>query len=115
MRIVVGAWFKLPRLGTDAFSSLMKQGVRYDRQMGFMLGPDTDVESVVKTLGRVLREDVDLQVRCFICLNPACPSCRYLPVCDRSRVSPMCLCEEHSAGHAAYENYVKTFEAALAE
>ncbi len=114
MKIVVGAWFRLPRLGTDAFSALMRQGVRYDREMGFMLGSDTDVESAVMTLSRVLGEQVDLSLLCMICLNEACPSCPYLSVCDRRTVSPLCLCAEHSAGEDAYRNYVKTFSA-LAE
>ena len=115
MKIVVGAWFRLPRLGTEVFSALMKQGVRYDRERGFMLGSNTDTESAVRTLSRVLREEVDLSVRCFVCLSEACPSCPYLSVCDRRRVSPLCLCEEHSSGEGAYGNYVNTFSALLAE
>lgn len=115
MKIVVGAWFRLPRLGTDAFSALMRQGVRYDREMGFMLRSDTDVESAVITLKRVLGEEVDLSLLCIVCLNEACPSCPYLSTCDRRRVSPLCLCEEHSSGEGAYQNYVKTFSAMLAE
>ena len=115
MKIVLGAWFKLPRLGTDAFTALMKQGVRYDREMGFKLSSDTDVESAVRTLSRVLGEEIDLSVRCFVCFNEACPSCQYLSICDRRKVSPICLCEEHSSGDDAYQNYVRTFSAILAE
>ncbi len=115
MKIVLGAWFTLPRLGTDVFSSLMKQGVRYDRGMGFMLTSDSDVETAVAILSSALGERVDLTVRCMVCLNEACESCQYLSVCDRRVVSPMCLCGEHCSGEDAYQNYVKTFASVLAE
>jgi hypothetical protein len=115
MKIVVGAWFSLPRLGSDVFSTLMRQGVRYDREMGFMLAAETDVESAVITLRRVLGEEVDLSLLCTVCLREACPSCPYLSTCDRGRVSPLCLCEEHASGEGAYRNYVNTFTQMLAE
>ena len=35
MRILVGGWFSLPRVGRDVFSLLMKQGVAYDKDLGF--------------------------------------------------------------------------------
>ncbi len=44
MKITIGGWFKLPRLGTAVFSGLMKAGVKYDRESGFMLSSDTDIE-----------------------------------------------------------------------
>jgi hypothetical protein len=32
-----------------------------------------------------------------------------LAFCDRSKVSPICLCAEHSSGVDAFEVYQKTF------
>src|SRR5712692_769739 len=69
MKIVVGAWFKLPRLGTAVFSALMREGVKYDRQTGFMLSPETDVESAVRTIGAATSEPVELSVRCYVCIK----------------------------------------------
>ena len=115
MKITIGGWFKLPRMGTAVFSALMKEGVKYDRESGFMLSSDTDIESAVRTIGSALSEPIELSVRCFICLNPACEGCPYFEVCDRRRVSSMCLCREHSGRGDIYESYQKTFLSTLGE
>ncbi len=115
MKIVIGGWFKLPRLGTQVFSALMRQGVKYDTKNGFLLSSETDIESAVKTIGNALSEPVELTVRCFIDLNEACPGCPYLEVCDRRKVSSMCLCAAHSAQKGIYETYQATFLSTLAE
>jgi hypothetical protein len=115
MKIVIGAWFKLPRLGTAVFSALMREGVKYDRQTGFMLSPETDVESAVRTIGAATSEPVELSVRCYVCLNIACSGCPYFDACDRRKVSPMCLCGEHSGRKDVYETYQATFLSTLGE
>lgn len=115
MKILIGGWFKLPRLGTQVFSALMKQGVIYDTANGFMLSSGTDIESAVKTIGNALAEPVELSVRCFVCLKVACAGCPYFEVCDRRRVSSMCLCAEHSAQKDIYETYQTTFLSTLGE
>jgi len=115
VKIVIGGWFKLPRLGTRAFSALMREGVRYDRDTGFMLTSATDIEAAVRTIGGALSEQVELSVRCFVDLNEACPGCPYLEVCDRRRVSSMCLCGRHSAERDIYSTYQKTFLSTLSE
>lgn len=109
MRILVGSWFTLPRLGRDAFAALMKQGVAYDRALGFKIDSATDMESAVRTISAALGENVELTLRCFICGEQACPGCPYIDVCDRSRVSSLCLCENHAPERDVYELYRKTF------
>jgi len=49
------------------------------------------------------------------CLNPACSGCPYFDACDRRRVSPMCLCAEHSGRKDVYETYQATFLSTLGE
>ncbi len=115
MKIVIGSWFSLPRVGTDAFSTLMKAGVKYEKGMGFMIAPDCDISAAARAVGRATDEPVDLSVRCAVCLVEACPSCPYSDACDRRSVSPMCLCEAHLSMDGAYENYVSTFRSSLAE
>jgi hypothetical protein len=110
MKILVGGWFTLPRLGTDAFSAMMKQGVVYDKKLGFKLDSATDMELAVRTISSALGEEVELTVRCFICGDEACPGCPYIEVCDRRKVSPLCLCEKHAPEKGAYALYQKTFE-----
>ena len=112
---MIGTWFKLPRLGTTVFSALMREGVKYDREAGFMLSSDSDIESAVRTIGAALSEPVELSVRCFVCLREACSGCPYFESCDRRKVSPMCLCSEHSGQGGIYETYQATFLSTLGE
>jgi hypothetical protein len=109
MKVLLGAWFNLPRLGTSSFSLLMKQGVKYDRTLGFKIDAETDIGGAMRTLRSALGEDVELNLRCLICGKEACPGCSYSSFCDRSKVSPICLCAEHSSGPDAFEVYEKTF------
>lgn len=115
MKVLVGSWFELPRLETDLFAALMKAGVKYEKEMGFMLTPETDMQSASRTIARATGEAVDLSVRCYVCGLESCPSCGFASICDRRVVSPMCLCEEHAASGNAYLTYMNTFEATLAE
>ena len=47
-RILVGGWFSLPVVGRDVFSRLMKQGVVYDKTMGFKFDSGTDIRAAVQ-------------------------------------------------------------------
>ena len=109
MKVLVGAWFSLPRMGREAFSELMKCDVEYDREMGFRMGVQTDIESAVRLISSAVGEEVDLSVRCFICGVVACSGCPYSDFCDRGRVSPLCLCNEHVSSGDVYESYKLTF------
>lgn len=112
-RIVVGGWFDLPKLGRDVFSVLMKQGVVYDKSMGFKLDSAADIQSAVRTIEAATGEGVELVLRCFQCGREACPGCPYLPSCDRTRVSSRCLCDEHASGGSALEAYARAFDVLL--
>ena len=114
MKITIGDWFTLPRLGSEVFSALMKQGVAYDKRRGFRLDSATDIALAARTIGSALGEEVELVVECFICGEQACPGCPYVEVCDRRAVSPQCLCERHAPEKGVYGLYVETFEARAA-
>src|SRR5713226_7934548 len=107
MKITIGGWFKLPRMGTAVFSALMKEGVKYDSESGFMLSSDTDIESAVRTIGSALSEPIELGVRCLICWQLACEGCPYFEACDRRRVSPKWLWGEHYEQRDIYDSYQK--------
>ncbi len=113
MRILLGSWFTLPRLGTAVFSALMKQQVKYDRSLGFKLDIDTDVVGAIRTLESALGEEIELTLRCSVCGGEACPGCRYLSICDRTKVSSLCLCLEHSSEPDAFETYAKAYTQVL--
>jgi len=113
-KVLVGGWFTLPRLSREDFSLLMRQGVKYDREMGFRIEPETDLESAVRTIRSAVGEEVSLVLRCFVCGRDACDGCPYLETCDRTKVSSMCLCGEHSPETDAYPLYVKAASESLA-
>jgi hypothetical protein len=112
-KIVLGGWFDLPRVGRDVFAVLMKQGVVYDKSMGFKLDPATDLPAAVRTIRAATGENVELVLRCFIDGKEACAGCPYLSSCDRTSVSSLCLCAEHSADRSAFELYAKNFDLLL--
>lgn len=114
MRILVGGWFTLPRLGTEDFRDLMKQGVKYDRTMGFKMEPGTDLEGAVRVIAAATGEEVELTLRCFICGKQSCDGCPYLDVCHRESVSSMCLCNDHRPERGVYGLYVKALSETLA-
>ena len=109
-KIVLGGWFDLPRVERDAFAALMKQGVVYDKSMGFKLDAGSDLQAAVRTIRAATGGDVELVLRCFIDGREACPGCPYLSSCDRTSVSTLCLCAEHSADSSAFELYAKNFD-----
>lgn len=115
MRILVGAWFSLPRLGRDAFALLMRHGVIYDRDMGFKFDSGTDLQAAVSTLGAATGEEVELTLRCFLCGRESCIGCPYFPSCDRSAYSTFCLCSEHSPDKSVFDLYSKTFSMQMAD
>jgi hypothetical protein len=114
LRILVGGWFTLPRLGTEEFRDLMKRGVTYDRAMGFRLEPGTDIEGSVRAIEAATGEEVELTLRCFVCGKEACPGCPYLDTCDRTKVSSLCLCADHGPERDVFELYRKTLAETLA-
>jgi hypothetical protein len=109
MKIIVGQWFRLPRLGRETFALMMRQGVKYDQTNGFKIDYSTDVEAAARTIRSALAEDVELSLACSICGKEACPGCPYLPICDRKRVSSLCLCDEHSSAEDNYSLYTEAF------
>lgn len=113
MRILVGGWFSLPRVGRDVFSVLMKQGVVYDKEMGFKFDSTTDMQAAVRTVSAATGEEVELTLRCFVCGKEACVECPYNSSCDRAGVSTLCLCADHAPERSVFALYSKTFDMLL--
>lgn len=108
--MLVGGWFSLPRLGRDVFAVLMKQGVVYDKALGFKLDSATDLPGAVRTLSAATGEEVELVLRCFVCGRESCVGCPYLSSCDRTAVSTLCLCSLHAPEKGVFVAYAKAFK-----
>jgi hypothetical protein len=70
MKISLNKWFRLPQLGKDVFSDLMKAKVNYDTKFGFQFTSSTNVPRALSILSTALRDNVELARACFICDNP---------------------------------------------
>ena len=113
--VIVGGWFDLPRLGSEVFSALVRrEGVGYDRSMGFRFDAATDIRAAVKTLASAGVE-VELSLRCFVCGKESCSGCPYLSSCDRAAVSTYCLCADHAPERSVFGQYAKAFESSLGD
>jgi hypothetical protein len=69
MKIALNKWFRLPQLGKEVFSDLMKARVKYDTKFGFQFTSATNVLRAAAILSAALGEDVELSKTCFICDN----------------------------------------------
>jgi hypothetical protein len=107
MKIVLGQYFRLPRLGKDVFIKLMKLGVKYDKKHGFIFDDQTDVKSVVLLISDVLGEEVKLYTRCALEDDNVapCDECLYKEDCDRKVVSFLCLCNDCYKSKDAFALY----------
>jgi len=95
MKIVFGEYFHLPRVGKDAFISLMKAGVEYEKGKGFRFVEGTDVPRAIGIIEAATGKKVELIPRCFMDGKPAgCEKCEYRYVCNRLEVSNYCLCDD---------------------
>ncbi len=117
IKILLGDWFNLPRVGPDVFSKLMRQArLKYDRQKRmFMVQPETNVTVLTAILKEALKDDVVIELPCFVCGKSAgCSECEFLDFCDRTTVSSQCICKGCYDGEAAYKRYCDTFMERLA-
>jgi hypothetical protein len=110
IKIVVGDWFHLPRLGKEVFVKLMKNArLRYDAQKGFIVESNTDLATVVSTLKSALGENIEVVLKCIVCGTPVeCELCTYDQACDRRTVSRKCICNGCQTGGDAYTVYATT-------
>lgn len=96
MKIILGEWFDLPRLGKETFLRLVREArLKYEKGRGFKTQADTDLYLLSSILEGVLHEDIELNVKCYICGSEiGCSSCIYDELCDKRRISPMCICDD---------------------
>lgn len=117
IKILLGNWFNLPRVGPDAFSKLMRQArLKYDRQKRmFLVQPETDLATLTAILKEALKDDVIIELPCFVCSKSAgCSECEFVDVCDRRSVSNQCVCKTCFEEKDAYKQYCDTFVEKLA-
>lgn len=116
IKIMLGNWFNLPRVGPDVFSKLMRQArLKYDREKRlFMVQPETNVTVLTSILKEALKDDVIIELPCFVCGKSAgCAECEYVDVCDRTNVSSQCICKE-CYEEDPYKHYCDNFMERLA-
>ena len=117
IKILLGNWFNLPRVGPDAFSKLMRQArLKYDRQKRmFFVQPETDLATLTAILKEALKDYVIIELSCFVCNKSAgCSECEFVDVCDRTSVSNQCVCKGCFEEKDSYKHYCDSFAEKLA-
>ncbi len=95
MKIVVGECFWIPQVERDVFGNLVKKAkLQYDKSDGFKATSETDLDMVLTILESVLKEDVEVLLKCFICGGEVeCKKCVYINECKSSKVYHSCICK----------------------
>ena len=70
MKITLNKWFRLPQLGKDVFSDLMKAKVKYDTKFGFQFTSSTNIPRALSIITQAIGEEAEVARSCFICDNP---------------------------------------------
>ncbi len=113
--------FKLPFIGKDKFSELMRMGVGYDRKNRiFFLRSKANTEIIKKILGDILKEDVEFETpalskfqTCYLCKTQiTCKKCEYYENCP-TREQPFgetglyCMCPACENKKESYLLYIQ--------
>lgn len=69
LKIALNKWFRLPQLGREVFSDLLKSRVKYDSKFGFQFTQATNISRAIAILSSALDEDIEFSKNCFICDN----------------------------------------------
>lgn len=96
IKIKLGKWTRLPRLGGNAFKDLMRSGVRYESGRGFLVDTNADLKKVRYIISGALNgAPVEFIFNCMVCgREVSCRDCSYRGVCSIEDSSHMCLCEK---------------------
>lgn len=96
IKIKLGRWTRLPRLGKNAFKDLMRSGVKYESGRGFLVDTDADLKKVRYIISGALNgAPVEFIFNCLVCgREVSCRDCSYRVVCSIEDSSHMCLCKE---------------------
>jgi hypothetical protein len=93
MKVPLGIWVNLPRLGKDAFRELMRVGVEYTTGKGFFVRPDSDLTAIRIIVSEATGDEVEFVFRCYLCgRESVCVDCQYHSVCSIEQVGGNCLC-----------------------
>jgi uncharacterized Fe-S cluster-containing MiaB family protein len=108
----MGGTLKLPRLDIDVFKKLVSEAhLSYDKSKGvYKISSRTDIHLLKQILKETLNENIVFTIRCSICGNSSgCSNCGYLAECDKTKLSPACICEECLSKSDPYALYSVNF------
>jgi len=117
IEIIPNERFRLPRLDREVFAALMRSGVKYDHDKGFMVDDRTNLKNALDLIGTALSETVTVattlsEIKCFTCREKIdCKSCTYFDICPRD--SKFCLCESHKQGAENLGEYSLAFASGI--
>ncbi len=108
MKVLDKKGFKLPYVDMQTYRELMRNGLRYDRQLRSYSAEELDetrTNDVLSLLSKILREQVCFEEpkksvssnvvsqSCLICSKHfQCNECRYFELCETKNVPSSCIC-----------------------
>ena len=98
MKITPDKWFKLPQLGKDVFSDLMKAKVKFDTKFGLQFTSQTNIARATAVLTSALHDEVEVTKTCFICGNSV-----------EDKQENVSICVECQEKEGAYDLYMMRF------
>ncbi len=88
--------FKLPRVETEKFKTLMHLGLEYNRNEGtFCIKSYDNIEKVIEAVSAILSNEVVFLQSCTICGKDfACTNCNYYEACTSRNLPFSCVCPQ---------------------
>ena len=106
LKVEFGKRFKLPFLGKESFSMLMRYGLNYDRKSRmFYVDSNTDLISINELLkSRGIR--IEIVKKCAICGVPIdCDKCDFSETCRKEQA--YCICDKCLKKNDIFNAYVE--------
>ena len=103
--------FKLPRVETEKFISLMHLGLDYNREQGlFSIKSYNNIEKLMDTIGSILNTEVVFLQTCTRCGKDfPCSECKYNELCTSKDLPFSCVCPQCLRDRKQYEEYLMKF------
>ena len=86
--------FKLPRVDSSTWETVMRLGLQYDRaQLSYSVVSFNNIDKLLGILSEILNDTVCFTQTCLICGEDfPCQECRYYELCETKNLPFSCVC-----------------------
>jgi hypothetical protein len=103
--------FKLPRVESEKFVSLMRLGLDYNRATGlFSIKNCNNIEKLMEAIGAILNTEVVFLQTCTRCGKDfPCSDCKYGELCTSKDLPFSCVCPQCLRDRKQFEDFLLKF------